>query len=178
MKKLGMTTNDPVWIFCDGSAGNHEAQRTGPAEQLTIRRIKPVAACGAAAVARNPQGEIIDWAWQALPPMTNNEAEYAGLLLGLTLAQRLQTPKAILVLDSDIVVGQMQGRFAVKSKLLRDWHWRACAAVRTLPAIRFYVIPRVWNELADALASQVCVSWKLLRMAIEEQEAQDRMTPT
>ena len=174
MKKHKIEPTDPLWIFCDGSAGNNETQQMAKAEPSNIWRLKPTAACGAAAVARNQAGVIVDWAWQALPPMTNNEAEYAGLLLGLTLAQQWQAPKAILVLDSDVVVGQMEGRFAVHSRLLRHWHWRACAAVRTLPAVQFYVVPRAWNELADALASQVSVPWTALRAAIEGERVDGR----
>lgn len=163
-----------LWIFCDGSAGNNEQGSMG-ASALPARRLKPIAACGAAAVARNREGRIVDWAWQALPPMTNNEAEYAGLLLGLKLAQRLRVQEAICVLDNDVVVGQMIGRFAVKSPRLRSWHWKACAAVRQLPAVQFRTIPREWNQLADVLASQACVPWEVLRQAVEgEGRAEDR----
>jgi ribonuclease HI len=125
--------------------------------------------CAAAAVAHGDDGAILDWAWQRLPRLTNNEAEYAGLLLGLALAQRLRAQQAICVLDSEIVIGQMEGRFAVRSARLRHWHRRACEAARELPVVHFVQIPRAWNRLADGLAAQTAILWPALLAALEKQ---------
>jgi ribonuclease HI len=124
--------------------------------------------CGAGAVALSDEGQIVRWEWQGLPAMTNNEAEYAGLLLGLKLARRLAAEEAIFLLDSEIVIGQMTGRFAVNSATLRRWHWQACTAARRLPMVRFCVIPREWNRLADGLACQAGIPWEWLREQIAD----------
>ena len=158
---LNRTTSDPLWIFCDGSSGAN-----GRAE--TAADLLPLGVtAAAAAVAHRADGAIIDWAWQALPDLANNKAEYAGLMVGLDIAQPLQTRQASVVLDSDVVVGQMEGRFAVNSANLRRWHQRACAALRSLPAARFYAVPRSWNRLADGLAGQAGFPWPRLLQAIE-----------
>jgi ribonuclease HI len=103
--------------------------------------------------------------------MTNNEAEYAGLLLGIGLAERLRADEAVFLLDSANVVGQMTGRCAVNSRSLHRWYWQACAAVRGLPAARFYAIPREWNRLADGLACQAGIPWTWLRERVDEPES-------
>jgi ribonuclease HI len=155
-----------VWLFCDGSAGAHAAAEEPSAVQS--EHELPMT-CTAAAIAHANDGRILDWAWQPLPTLTNNEAEYAGLLLGLALAQRLGAQEAICVLDSETVLGQMQGRFAVKSPRLRHWHQRACAAVRALPSVHYVQIPRSWNRLADGLAAQTAMHWPALLTILEKQ---------
>jgi ribonuclease HI len=153
----------PLWIFCDGSTG--APPETG---STAVPRIpKGAQSCGAAAVALSADGRIAGWEWETLPPITNNEAEYAGLLLGLRLAQRLRATETVLLLDSEIVVGQMTGRFAVNSKALHRWHWQACEAARAVPSVRFCAIPREWNRAADGLACQAGISWRWLRAQVD-----------
>lgn len=165
-----------VWLFCDGSTGalyTPEETVKGQAPTGLAEAGLPLT-CAAAAVAHAEDGAILDWAWRQLPTLTNNEAEYAGLLLGLALAQRLGTQEAICVLDSEIVIGQMEGRFAVKSNRLRHWHRQACAAARALPSVRYAQIPRIWNRLADGLAAQASFPWPALRTALEKQVEKTR----
>lgn len=156
-----------VWLFCDGSTGAQVAADE-PLAEANAGVGLPLE-CAAAAVAHADDGSILDWAWQRLPKLTNNEAEYAGLLLGLALAQRLGAQEAICVLDSEIVIGQMEGRFAVKSARLRHWHRRACETVRELPVVRYVQIPRTWNRLADGLAAQAAILWPALLAVLEKQ---------
>jgi ribonuclease HI len=152
-----------LWIFCDGSTGALEELRRDAAGAAPASALS----CGAGAVALAADGAIVGWDWRPLPPLTNNEAEYAGLLLGIGLAQRLHADEAIFLLDSEIVVGQMTGRCAVNSRSLHRWHWQACMAARRLPAVRYVVIPRAWNRLADGLAAQAGISWAWLKGEVE-----------
>jgi ribonuclease HI len=165
-KILNRPLSDQLWIFCDGSSGAILRTEGGVTAELAPLGVT----ASAAAVARRSDGTIIDWAWNTLPNLTNNEAEYAGLLLGLELARRHQPREAIFVLDSDVVVGQVQGRFAVNSPGLRPWHGRACAALRSLPSVRIYAVPRSWNRLADGLTGQAGIPWRTLTQAIEHRE--------
>jgi len=147
-----------------------ETPRWGVLDRLR-RRFQADSRCAAAAIARSYDGRILDLTWQTLDVRTNNEAEYAGLLLGLALAHRLRARTTICVLDSAVVIGQMEGRFAVNSKALRQWHGQACQAARQLPEVRYCLVPREWNRLADGLAGQASIPWVLLRGAIEQQQA-------
>lgn len=159
-----------IWVFCDGSTGAlGAAGSNGPsAGQSAIGIPQSAITCGAAAVALGEDGRILGWEWRPLPAMTNNEAEYAGLLLGVGLAQRLGAEETIFLLDSEIVVGQMTGRCAVNSRSLHRWHWQACEVARTLPHSRYCAIPREWNRLADGLACQAGISWAWLREQISK----------
>jgi len=152
-----------LWLFCDGSTGLADDYGQNRSDSLLAQ-----ATCAAAAVARRDDGELLDWAWQALPTMTNNEAEYAGLILGLNLARRLGAREVVCALDSDVVVGQMEGRYAVHSPRLRPWHWRACEAARGFQRAVYRHIPRRWNRLADGLATQAGIPWDALRGIVEE----------
>lgn len=111
-------------------------------------------ATGLGAVVRRPDGEIVAWATRRMGRMTNNEAEYAALLLGLEAARRFRPQKLRCFLDSEIVVGQMRGDSSVHSPGLRKWHTRACVAARSFPRVTFTHVPRERNRLADALANE------------------------
>jgi probable phosphoglycerate mutase len=127
---------DYLVVYCDGGIGG-----TGQATGLGV-------------VIRDEQNEVIGLVKKSLPGMTNNEAEYAALILALEVVQRFQ-PRALHVyLDSEVVVGQMQGRFAVNSPALRRWHAQACRLISHYPEVIFYHIPRAANRLADALANE------------------------
>ena len=155
-----------IWVFCDGGAGGiwpgPGGDEAAPLPPLTLQ-----AGCGA--VARGDSGAILEWSWRPLATMTNNEAEYAGLLLGLELAVRLRPQATICVLDSATVVWQMQGRSAVRSAALRHWHRQACAAAQRLPNVTYRLAPRELNCLADALARQARFPWPAIQQALEAQ---------
>lgn len=123
-------------IYCDGGIGD-----TGRATGLGV-------------VIRDVNNEVIGLVKQGLPPLTNNEAEYAALVLALQTAQRYRPRRLQIFMDSEIVVGQMTGRFSVQSALLKQWHAQACRLARQYQDITFSHIPRDQNRLADALANE------------------------
>lgn len=109
---------------------------------------------GVGALVEDGDGRILAWANRTLGPMTNNEAEYAGLVLGLELVVRYRPSEVHVYCDSEVVVNQMTGRFGVRSRALRRWHRRACELARALPHVVYTHIPRERNRLADALAAE------------------------
>jgi len=123
-------------IYCDGAIGD---QGRGT---------------GLGVVVRDTKGDIVGLIKRGLHPMTNNEAEYAALVLGLEAAQRFR-PRALKIhMDSEVVVGQMRGIFAVRSPALKRWHTQACRLARRFREVTYVHIPREANQLADALASE------------------------
>ncbi len=147
-----------IWVFCDGGLGSAAYDRHGPG---------PKTYCGCGSLVRTDDGRVIDWAWRSLPAVTNNEAEYQGLLLGIELARRQRAGLTVFVMDSEVVVGQMEGRFAVNSPGLRRRHAEARRALRTLPRVQFCLVPRTCNALADALAHEAGLPWPELRSFLE-----------
>ncbi len=111
-------------------------------------------ASGVAAVARDAEGRILDVASRCLPGMTNNEAEYEGFILGLELALARGDRQAVFLLDSQIVIGQIAGCFAVHDAKLRPRHARAARLLAQLPEATIVHVPRERNQVADALAKE------------------------
>lgn len=99
-------------------------------------------------------GTILRAVNRTLPRMTNNEAEYAALHLALTEVQRLNPRVVEIRMDSEIVVNQMAGRFAVNSPKLKPMHRLACELARQIKGIRYVHIRREQNAIADALATE------------------------
>ena len=129
-----MTRCNELIAYADGATG-HKNSHTG-----------------AGAVLLDGRGRIVAWANRRLDDMTNNEAEYAGLVLALELAAQRQPGRLRVCLDSAVVVGQMNGRCGVRSPSLKSWHRRACQLARRLRRVTYQHIPRERNRLADALA--------------------------
>jgi len=115
---------------------------------------------GAGLVALDKWGSVVYIANRSLPPMTNNEAEYAGLTLALEAAIALGGQFVEIRLDSEVVVYQMIGRFAVNSTALKRCHQHACVLARSLAKVRYTHIPRELNTVADALATEASAGRK------------------
>ena len=119
---------------------------------------------GVGMVLRGRGGELLGWAAQALPVMTNNEAEYAALVFGLEQAQRLRVRSLRIYSDSRVVVEQMRGEIDVRNAALRRWHGRAQRAARGFEQVVYVYVPRELNQLADALADDVLHRIELVRL--------------
>ena len=117
------------------------------------------AACGAILVdasgpdAHDPDARPLAVIARPLGTRTNNVAEYAGVVLALRLARRLGAEEADLVLDSNLIVEQLNGRWRVRDAKLVGLHDEAR---RLLGALRRWSAthePRARNRAADALAN-------------------------
>lgn len=89
----------------------------------------------------------------AIGEATNNVAEYRGLLAALERLSGWGTPRALLRLDSELVVRQMQGRYKVKHEGLKPLHARARQLAGRFVHVEFEHVPREQNRLADKLAN-------------------------
>lgn len=86
---------------------------------------------------------------------TNNEAEYTALLLGLCQAKSLmkQTDTIELISDSELLVRQILGRYAVKNHRLKELYNRV---IGFLIGMKYTIrhIMRSENVIADSLANE------------------------
>ena len=116
---------------------------------------------GAGAVITDEAGREIKQVYQELGVMTNNEAEYEAVLLGLNTLKKIKggpTVKTAAVevrLDSELVARQLSGQYQIKEKnlqprFLKIWNQR----VAYFPHLKFTHIPRAQNRAADRLANQ------------------------
>lgn len=109
---------------------------------------------GVAVAVRDATGNILDTAHRFLPGMTNNEAEYEAFILGLELALDRGEMQATFLVDSQIVVGQIAGCFAVRDRKLAPRHARAARLLAQLPEATLMHVRRERNRVADALAKE------------------------
>ncbi len=88
-----------------------------------------------------------------LDPMTNNQAEYHGLLYALREAKRIGASKLDIQADSELLVRQINGQYKVKNEGLRPLYERAIKELRGFDGWRMVHVRREFNARADELAN-------------------------
>lgn len=83
---------------------------------------------------------------------TNNVAEYEAVIAGLEQARAMGATSVTLRGDSQLVLRQLQGRYAVKAPALVPLHDKAARLLETLRPAALEWVPREQNARADALA--------------------------
>jgi probable phosphoglycerate mutase len=107
------------------------------------------------ALVRDPEtGQVLAQQGQYLGVVSNNVAEYSGLVAGLRMAATLDPDCTVEVrMDSKLVVEQMSGRWKIKHE---DMRRLALQARDVLPPARvtYTWVPRAQNKDADRLANE------------------------
>lgn len=109
---------------------------------------------GAGAVIVSPDGHIVAKIGKFLGDSTNNVAEYMGLILGLKRAKAMGIKELDVYSDSELLVRQLAGDYAVKAEHLRPLHDEARALLKAFSEIQVRHIPREENEQADAMSNR------------------------
>jgi ribonuclease HI len=105
-------------------------------------------------VIRNPRGEVVAKLKKYIGRMTNNVAEYYGLIAALDYAQSHGIRALRVESDSELLVRQMRGQYKVKSAELRPLFERARKMAQTFASFKIEHVYREQNAEADALANQ------------------------
>ncbi|WP_134655480.1 bifunctional RNase H/acid phosphatase [Streptomyces sp. H23] len=140
-------------------ADQAERPVVGPAREFVVEadggsRGNPGPAGYGAVVLDAVTGETLVEAAEYLGVVTNNVAEYRGLLAGLHAAKELDPDARVHVrMDSKLVVEQMSGRWKIKHP---DMKPLATEAARVFPPgrVTYEWIPRADNKHADRLANE------------------------
>ncbi len=86
---------------------------------------------------------------------TNNVAEYVAAIQALERLHGLGWEGPLEVRgDSQLVIQQMRGEYAVRAPHLRDYHARLAQLAATFAEVRWVWIPRERNAEADALSKR------------------------
>lgn len=109
---------------------------------------------GAGAVLLAPDGKEVEAISAYLGEMTNNQAEYRALLLGLQAAVDNDVHELEVRMDSELIVKQMNGEYKVKHPDMKVLHSQAKQLVAKFDVINFKHIRREFNSDADALVNQ------------------------
>ena len=86
---------------------------------------------------------------------TNNQAEYKAVLEGLELAYELGAKKVHVLMDSLLVVNQMNGIFKIKNPDLMVINQLIREKITIFDSVTFKHVPRALNKLADAAVNGV-----------------------
>ena len=131
-----LDTQRKVVVFSDGAARGNP----GPA--------------GAGAVIKDADGKVIAQLKEALGRATNNVAEYKGLLLGLRHARQLGAREVEVRADSELMVRQLNGKYAVRNAALKPLHAEAMALLNSFHHWNAEHVPREENALADEMSNR------------------------
>lgn len=87
---------------------------------------------------------------------TNNYAEYRGLIAGIVKAIELGADDVEFVMDSELVIKQMNGQYKVKSQNIKELHEDAKALASNIAKVRFTHVRRSerYIPIADALLNE------------------------
>ena len=109
---------------------------------------------GYGAVVCAPDGTVLAERAASLGFVTNNVAEYSGLIAGLQAARDLGAVIVTARMDSKLVVEQMSGRWKVKHPDMKPLVQKATALVGEFERVDFEWVPRAENSHADRLANE------------------------
>ncbi|WP_053721552.1 bifunctional RNase H/acid phosphatase [Saccharothrix sp. NRRL B-16348] len=109
---------------------------------------------GYGAVVLDESGAVLAERSAGLGVVTNNVAEYQGLIAGLRAAAELGASDVAVRMDSKLVVEQMSGRWKVKHPSMQPLVAQAREVARAFDRVSYEWIPRERNQRADRLANQ------------------------
>lgn len=85
---------------------------------------------------------------------TNNQAEYQALIAGLEAARDLDPETVECVLDSELLVKQMNHEYRVKDPDLAPLFMRVWNLSTTFKSVTYRHVPRAENKEADRLVNE------------------------
>lgn len=106
-------------------------------------------------VITNEKGETLAAYGEYLGTQTNNFAEYSALLSALKTARSLGATEVDCVLDSELIVKQMQGVYKVKEPTLQKLFVQVYNAAAGFKKVSYRHTPRANNAAADAQVNKV-----------------------
>ena len=133
--KESEVVEDKKWIIhVDGSSTQH--------------------AGGIGVVLQSPEGDKLTYKVRLQYQATNNEVEYEALLKGLELAKSIEAESVLILGDSQLVMGQVNGMCEAKEEQVKKYLEKVLQLVKKFKEANFVQIPREENMDADALAKE------------------------
>jgi ribonuclease HI len=98
-------------------------------------------------------------------PCSQNEAEYQAIALALLAAAEMGADEVLVRADSKLIVEQLSGKAQVLSPKLALLHAAVQEERRRFRSVRFLLIPRMKNKVADELSKLGAAKSKAAGMA-------------
>ena len=99
-------------------------------------------------------GHEVEARGEYLGTVTNNVAEYRGLIAGLETAAARGVASLDVSMDSELVIRQMTGEYRVKNEGLKPLNAAARVAAAKISRIRYSAVRREENTRADQLVNE------------------------
>ncbi|XP_050259677.1 uncharacterized protein LOC126704691 [Quercus robur] len=136
---LSEVENSKKWIVCvDGSSTQH--------------------AGGIGVVLLSPEGDKLKHKVCLQYQTTNNEVEYEALLKGLELAKSVEAKSILILGDSQLVIGQVNGTCEAKEERMKKYLNKVVCLVKKFKEADFVQISREENMEANTLAKAASAS--------------------
>ncbi|KAL2253132.1 UNVERIFIED_CONTAM: Ribonuclease HI [Sesamum indicum] len=107
---------------------------------------------GAGILIQGPKGVEIEVATRLSFPVTNNEAEYEALVLGLELAFDAGARDLKVFTDSQLIALQIEGTYETREKTMTSYKELAQQWMKKFNKCSILQVPRAENDKADALS--------------------------
>ncbi|KAI5336031.1 hypothetical protein L3X38_026165 [Prunus dulcis] len=109
---------------------------------------------GAGIVLINPERQAMAFSFKLDFPCTNNVAEYEAFVIGLSTTKKMGVERMKIIGDSNLVLSQFQGSFAVKEATLAPYRTATERLINSFKQIVMEHIPGVTNRYADAFGQE------------------------
>jgi ribonuclease HI len=108
---------------------------------------------GIGVVLRTADGDVIEEIGRGIGEATNNVAEYAAIIAGLELALKHGVTDLEILIDSELVAAQLEGRWKIKNDRLRALAVSARSLISRFDSVTISHVRRAQNTRADRLAN-------------------------
>ncbi|MFH1404515.1 MAG: ribonuclease HI family protein [Patescibacteria group bacterium] len=102
----------------------------------------------------NGKEELVASASEYLGRATNNQAEYKAVIIGLQKAKEIGVKELDVVMDSELIVKQLNKEYKVKDEKLAKLYIQVWDLTHDFEKIGFRHVFREHNKEADALVNQ------------------------
>ncbi|XP_014492237.1 uncharacterized protein LOC106754694 [Vigna radiata var. radiata] len=107
---------------------------------------------GAGIVLEGLNGLLVEQAISFTFQLSNNQAEYEALISGLLLAVELDIEHLECRMDSQLVMGHINGTFQVKDNHLLRYYHKVSDLIKAFATFKITHVPRAQNSRADLLS--------------------------
>ena len=103
---------------------------------------------------QSPEGDKLTYKIRMQYQATNNEVEYEALLKGLELAKSIEAESVLILGDSQLVMGHINGTCEAKEERMKKYLEKVLQSVKKFKEANFVQILREENMEADALEKE------------------------
>ena len=107
---------------------------------------------GIGVVLQSPEGDRLTYKVRLQYQTTNNEVKYEALFKGLELAKSIRAKSILILGDSQLVIGQINGTCVAKEEQVKKYLEKVLQLVKKFKETNFVQILRVEDVEVDVLA--------------------------